>query len=500
MMKLPIRLYKIIQEQFANKIVKPSISKDLEKLQIDDVKKEEAENEIISDKNELPENNHNERTENILDSKGDNLQKEIGLLEYIKDLDDFEEILHVLNMKGEKQGVQFKKGNIQYYSNRLPKYKSIICNKKIRNKKKKALQNIEISDSFQGQKEKVARCPCFYRIKLDSDGKVLSIAKSNENHTGHDFLIKKYEFTNEMKQDLSCFNKNSKIHEIKIFLENKFKVELSYRTIYSEFRKAFPLLGPKDALVFIQWCENHGYEVAKYIDEENKSLTKILIVSDLMRAHYSSYGDVVLIDSTYRVNKYKLPYVLFSGFTHKGRNCIFAVGIVNDETQDTFRWLLERFLEFHKTFMNILVSDHDLALATTLKTYYPEIIHILCQWHIKQSFNKNFSYLSAMNYGYLKEKIITLIWLEDQDTFSRNYEEIIKDLEARKLHKSINYLKDMHSIRNKWARSFLPWTFTGGVHTTSRVESVNSLIKRYVNSGSEVVDFIQFIVAFEKKY
>ena len=49
------------------------------------------------------------------------------------------------------------------------------------------------------------------------------------------------------------------------------------------------------------------------------------------------------------------------------------------------------------------------------------------------------------------------------------------------------------------ARSFLPWTFTGGVRTTSRVESVNNLIKRYVNSGSEVVDFIQFIIAFEKK-
>jgi len=57
----------------------------------------------------------------------------------------------------------------------------------------------------------------------------------------------------------------------------------------------------------------------------------------------------------------------------------------------------------------------------------------------------------------------------------------------------------MHSIRNKWARSFLLWTFTEGANTTSRAESVNSLIKRYVNSGSEVVDFIQFIIAFEKK-
>ena len=50
--------------------------------------------------------------ENLLDAF---IQKEIHLLEYIKDVDDFEEILYVLNMEGENQRVQFKKGKIQYY-------------------------------------------------------------------------------------------------------------------------------------------------------------------------------------------------------------------------------------------------------------------------------------------------------------------------------------------------------------------------------------------------
>jgi len=60
-------------------------------------------------------------------------------MEFMKDLEEFEDILHMLNIKGEKQGVQFKRGNTQYYQGdlKLPKYKSIICSCKMRNKKSK---------------------------------------------------------------------------------------------------------------------------------------------------------------------------------------------------------------------------------------------------------------------------------------------------------------------------------------------------------------------------
>jgi len=56
----------------------------------------------------------------------------------------------------------------------------------------------------------------------------------------------------------------------------------------------------------------------------------------------------------------------------------------------------------------------------------------------------------------------------------------------------------MYKIKNKWAEAFLPQSFTGGVHSTSRVESMNALVKRYVNSKNEISDFIRFLASFEQ--
>jgi len=54
--------------------------------------------------------------------------------------------------------------------------------------------------------------------------------------------------------------------------------------------------------------------------------------------------------------------------------------------------------------------------------------------------------------------------------------------------------------KTKWASAYLPMEFTGGVHTTSRGESMNSLIKRYIDSSSEMVDLIKFLNDYEHKY
>ena len=65
--------------------------------------------------------------------------------------------------------------------------------------------------------------------------------------------------------------------------------------------------------------------------------------------------------------------------------------------------------------------------------------------------------------------------------------------------KSLNYIESMHEIKEKWAVSYIPWKFTAGIYTTSRAESINALIKRYVNSKCEITDMIKFLIDFEKK-
>ena len=57
----------------------------------------------------------------------------------------------------------------------------------------------------------------------------------------------------------------------------------------------------------------------------------------------------------------------------------------------------------------------------------------------------------------------------------------------------------MYNIKEKWAANYIPWTFIVGIRTSSRAESVNSVIKRYVNSKCEISNFIKFLIEFEKK-
>ena len=54
-----------------------------------------------------------------------------------------------------------------------------------------------------------------------------------------------------MISDIKFFDKSKNVIYFKEFLDTKFKVDLSYQSIYQEFRKIFPLFDPDDASYFL---------------------------------------------------------------------------------------------------------------------------------------------------------------------------------------------------------------------------------------------------------
>ena len=543
-MKLPFRLFELIQDKIQTNIYKDSGLKSKSKAHVNEIEVKESiitfkthpqeslivqsnstilapQNSISLPSQENSENlnglngNENQQSLSINDSSNSSKenQQEVKLTQFLEELDTFDEAMHVLNLEGEKQGLQFKKGNIQYYSDGKAKYKQIICSWGSRHQKKekripesiekenKKTESESDSDSDCNSDDKIeskTQCKVFYRWKLGKDGK-MALKTYNEKHSNHEFKIKKTDLNAEMIKEISNFNKLSKVIEIKAFLENKFKVKLIYSVVYNEFRRIFPLLGPNDANNFIDWCKSHNFSTIPHIDNSNKFYTRLFISSILMQNHYKCYGDIVIIDSTYSVNRYKLPVTILSGFTHTGRICIFGVAIINEETKDTFEWILNQFFAVHGDHPKIIVSDHDLALESVLDSKFPNITHVLCSWHMSQSFNKNFGYLNSMSLNSLKLKLMNLISLEKKEEFETIYKEAIKIFENRKLNKSKAYLERMYQCKEKWSRANFKGDFSGGIHTTSRAESINSLIKKYVNSNCEISDFIKFLQDFEKK-
>ncbi|XP_072090509.1 protein FAR1-RELATED SEQUENCE 5-like isoform X1 [Arachis hypogaea] len=60
---------------------------------------------------------------------------------------------------------------------------------------------------------------------------------------------------------------------------------------------------------------------------------------------YGVFGDVLAFDAIYGRNKYNLPVVVFSGVNHHNQTCVFATALVSCESQESYVWVLEQFLE-----------------------------------------------------------------------------------------------------------------------------------------------------------
>lgn len=54
------------------------------------------------------------------------------------------------------------------------------------------------------------------------------------------------------------------------------------------------------------------------------------------RRDYQDFGDVVVFDNTYKMNRYGMPFVPFVGVNHHRRTTVFGCAILTDETEDTY--------------------------------------------------------------------------------------------------------------------------------------------------------------------
>jgi hypothetical protein len=74
-------------------------------------------------------------------------------------------------------------------------------------------------------------------------------------------------------------------------------------------------------------------------------------------------------DSTYKTNKYNLPFLLLVGKKHHHQKIIYGSALLNVETEEAYTWLLQTF---HKGMNNklliLVVTDGDKAMHNAIKT------------------------------------------------------------------------------------------------------------------------------------
>ena len=264
-------------------------------------------------------------------------------------------------------------------------------------------------------------------------------------------------------------------------------------------RGIHPRFGDQDAEMLIDILEEKEsyYKVAT--DPVGPHVKTPPPMTPCMLRNFELFGDILLIDSTYRVNHYNIPLVAHPGIDGPGQNILFGPPIIPNGASAIHEWCPKEFFEVHKKLPQVVVADQDLALMDVLDKSYPEITHLLCQWHIGQNIKKHPPFLSNINLGAIYGGINSLIHIQDKKLFEDLCANIETSLKLKNYSKSAQYFQRLSSLKKKWATCYLPDIFTAGIHTTSRVESINAVIKKYVNSGSEVIDILDSLAPFEKK-
>ncbi|XP_026405809.1 protein FAR1-RELATED SEQUENCE 5-like isoform X2 [Papaver somniferum] len=222
------------------------------------------------------------------------------------------------------------------------------------------------------------------------------------------------------------------------------------RDVYNHLRTVRKsLLDVGDAEAVVKYfrkriIENSSFYYAVQVDGEGRA-ANLFWVDARSRMAYIRFGDVVTFDTTYKTNKYSMPFAPF-----------------------------------------------------TVATVFPGTRHRFCLWHIKKKFGEKLSHVL-----FKKSKFKRTVKAVIRNTYT--VEDFVNQWQSMLVEFSLTeneWLKDLYDIREKWIpvynRSVL---FFAGMNTTQRSESINSFFDHYVNSKTSLREFAESCdQAFERMY
>ncbi|XP_057426359.1 protein FAR1-RELATED SEQUENCE 5-like [Lotus japonicus] len=201
------------------------------------------------------------------------------------------------------------------------------------------------------------------------------------------------------------------------------------------------------------------------------------------RRDYGVFGDVLAFDATYRKNKYSCPLVVLSGVNHHNRTIVFGTAIVSDEKEETYVWLLEKFVDAMKGKALVsVITDGCKSMRNAIRRVFPDAHHRLCAWHLLENAGRNVK----------KPKFVEMFkrcMLGDYEVagFEDRWEKMVIEFEVQ----DEPWVKETYEKKEMWASAYMRGQFFGGFRTTSRVEGLHAQLSRYVNYKNNLCNFLK---------
>ncbi|CAG8689726.1 21409_t:CDS:2, partial [Cetraspora pellucida] len=231
-------------------------------------------------------------------------------------------------------------------------------------------------------------------------------------------------------------------------------------------------------LLFQQKHNNDSEFSYKFVLDKNDWLKHVIWVYAAQKRQYMHFHDTIVYDNTYKSNYFLMPFGVFTGVTNNGLTYCAAGALLRDETSSSFEWLFKAFIHIFGTAPNTILTDNDLAMADAI-----------CSVLTNKS---NMTSKLGMKYNIFHTDLMKcLSHYIDKTEFKKQWKCII---ENENYAEAQSYLGVLSRWRERWASAYLKDYFFADMLSTQRGESMNSLLKSFVDCKTRLTEFL---AAFE---
>ncbi|KAL4275867.1 hypothetical protein AHAS_Ahas20G0150100 [Arachis hypogaea] len=192
------------------------------------------------------------------------------------------------------------------------------------------------------------------------------------------------------------------------------------------------------------------------------------------------YDDAYGLDSIEDLLKHDF---LSIGVNHHNQTIVFAACIVTDETDETYIWVLQQFLEaMNGRAPSSVITDGARAMKNAIEEVFPGTHHRLCVWHLLRNVTTNMC--SPRFTSKFKDCM-----LEDYEisVFRSKWKTLVEKFGVEEKE----WLNEIYEKRRSWATCYIRGKFFAGFRTTSRCEGLHSLIGKDTKPHYDLSEFIE---------
>lgn len=232
-------------------------------------------------------------------------------------------------------------------------------------------------------------------------------------------------------------------------------------------------------------AENPGFFYAIQLDEENR-MTNVFWADARSRAAYSYFGDALTLDTSYRVNQYRVPFAPFTGVNHHGQTILFACALLLDDSEASFTWLLKTFL----TAMNdhppvSILTDQDRAIQAAVSHVFPEARHCISKWHVLREGQEKLAHVCHIHPQFQVELYNCINLTETIEEFESSWDLILDKYDLRRN----DWLQSIYNARAQWVPVYFRDSFFAAISPNQGCEV--SFFEGYVNQQTTLPMFFR---------